>query len=82
MQERFEYYVLNKCLYVFDTNSNFIVYWKDDDWHEEYSLSYSAFKMATKISEEKALKKTHGSHPLEYVEELINQDMLKNIYCP
>lgn len=82
MKERFEYYVLNNRLFVYDTSSTFIVYWQDDDWYEECSVQYDALKEATKINEKEALEKTNGSHPLKYVEELIEQDMYKNIYCP
>lgn len=38
MDERFEYYILNNCLFVYDTSSTFIAYWKDNDWHEECNM--------------------------------------------
>ena len=85
MKERFEYYDLWKCIYVYDTESTFIVYFKNGDWHEECNMSHQELAMndmGTRIPESWALKKTNGLSPLEFVEELIEQDMLKNIYCP
>ena len=82
MKERFEYYILNNHLFAYDTSSTFIVYWKDNDWHEECNMSINDFSKAKHISEKQALHKTKGHHPEAYIEELIEQEMLKNIYCP
>ena len=82
MKERLKYYILKEKLFVFDTSSTFIVYWEDNDWHEECNLNIDTLKVNNEISEKEALKITAGNSPLQYIEELIKQDMLKNIYCP
>ena len=85
MEERFEYYDLWKCVYAYDTQSKTIVFFKDGQWHEEYDMDHHALAMndmGMRITEVIALKKTKGSLPLPYVEELIEQEMLKSIYCP
>lgn len=82
MKERMKYYIYKEKLFVFDTSSNSIVYWEDNDWYEECNLNIDVLKLNKEISEKEALKITGGNSPLQYIKELIEQDMLKNIYCP
>ena len=85
MEERFEYYDLWKCVYAYDTQTSTIVYFKDKAWHEECNMTHHELEMndmGLRISEKWAMDKTKGSHPLPFVEELIEQETLKSIYCP
>ena len=82
MNERFRYYFLKGCVFVYDTSSTFVVFYKGGGWNEECNMSLKDFASAKVLTEQEALEKTNGDHPLEYVEDLIEQDMLKTIYCP
>ena len=82
MKKRFEYYIIDKKLFALDTNSHFIVYWENGKWHEECNINESVVIAYRSIEEAEAMKKTNEVSPLDYVEELIEQDINKNIYCP
>lgn len=82
MKKRFEYYIIDKKLFALDTSSHFIVYWENGKWHGEYIINESVVITYKSIEEAEAMKKTNEVSPLDYVEELIEQDMYKNIYCP
>lgn len=82
MEKRFEYYIINNKLFALDTNSHFIVYFEDGKWHEECNILESTLIASKQISEEEAMIMADNVSPLEYVKELIEQDMYKNIYCP
>lgn len=85
MEERFEYYDLWKCVFAYDTKSSTIVYWKDGAWHEELEMDHHRLEMedmGMRIPEEWARDKTGGSLPYEYVDELLEQERYKDIYCP
>ena len=82
MKKRFQYYILNKKVYVLDLESSTIVYWNNDAWNEECNMKLDTLKKAKRITRKQALKKTKGHNPKAYVDELINQEILKSIYCP
>ena len=82
MEKRFEFYTINEKLFALDTQSHFIVYFEDGNWHEECNTNESTLIASKQISEDDAMRLAGGVSPLEYVEELIEQDMYKNIYCP
>ena len=84
-EERFEYYDLWKCVFAYDTRSHYIVYFKDGAWHAEYNMNHHDLEMedmGMRIPESWAMEKTKGSSPLPFVEECLEQDMYKDIYCP
>ena len=82
MKERFEYFIIDKKLFALDTSSHFIVYFENGEWHEECNINESIVIASESIDEAEAMKITNDVSPLDYVEELIEQDMYKNIYCP
>ena len=82
MEKRFEYYIIDEKLFALDTSSHFIVYFEDGNWHEECNINKSTLIASKQISEDEAMRLASGVSPLDYVEELIEQDMYKNIYCP
>ena len=82
MENRFEYYIFNKRIYAYDISSSFIVYWEDEMWREDCNINIKTIKEGKKISKEQAFKETNNNDPTAYVDELIEQDMYKNIYCP
>lgn len=82
MSEHFEYYILNNRFFAIEMNSHTIVYWEDGSWHEECNLNINSFNDAERLSETQVLSKTQNIHPQQYVEEILEQDMLKDIYCP
>ena len=85
MELRFTYYLLNGVLYALDNSNEVIVYFKDDDWHEECNMlreELASNTTAIVIDEAQAMEKANGLNPEQYVEEILEQDMYKNIYCP
>lgn len=82
MAGRFKYYIVDNKLYTLDTESHFIVYWDNDGWNEELKLKEEDLLSLKDIEESVALRKTNDISPLEYVEDLIEQDMYKTIYDP
>ena len=82
MKKRFEYYIIDNKLFALDTSSHFIVYWENGKWYEECNINESVVIASKSIEEDEAMKITNDVNPLRYVEELIEQDMYKNIYCP
>ena len=82
MENRFEYYIFNKRIYAYDTSSSFAIYWEENAWHEDCNIKIDELIKGNRITSEQALKETNNNDPTSYVDELIEQDMLKNIYCP
>ena len=73
MEERFEYYDLWKCIFVYDSETDLIVYYKDGRWQKETSMTLHELRMndmGLRISEAWAMDKTNGSHPLPFIESL------------
>ena len=82
MKEAFEYYVMDKRLFVLDTASHYIVYFNDGNWYEECVIEEELLKKSDKITETEALKISKGNDPTGYIEFLIKEDLYKSIYCP
>lgn len=69
--ERFEYYDLWKCIYVYDSLTDSIIYYRDGAWHKEEQMSHHALEMedmGLRIGRQWALEKTKGSTPEEFLD--------------
>ena len=85
MAERFEYYLYQEKVFAYDTESTFLVYFREGDWHEECNVPHDTLLdegVSRRLSEEEAMAIVGGVNPLEATEAIILQDMYKNIFCP